>query len=332
MASILILGGTAWLGREIASQAVTAGHEVTCVARGESGAAPAGVHFVQADRTRSGSLDALSDQHWDHVIELAWNPTVVQTALDALADRAAHWTLISSISVYDGDIGLGANESQPLLSADPEGDYGAQKVHAETISAQALADRLLIVRPGLIVGPGDPSDRFGYWTGRFALAATDSQPVLVPPTDDAWAQFIEAADLAAFTLRAAMDARTGPVDATGLPLPLAEVLDASATAADVTARGQHGERFTADAAWLEHHGVNYWAGPRSLPLWLPADMTGFARRDTTRFVDWGGTTRSLVETVARVLDDERARGLDRERRSGLQRAEELELVGRANAS
>lgn len=326
MASILILGGTAWLGREIATQAVAAGHEVTCVARGESGDAPAGARFVQADRTQPGSLDAVSDQHWDNVIELAWNPTVVQTALDALADRASHWTLISSISVYDGDTGPGANESQALLSPDPEGDYGAQKVHAETNSAHALSDRPLIVRPGLIVGPGDPSDRFGYWPGRFALAADDGEPVLVPPTENAWAQFIEATDLAAFTLRAAVDARTGPVDATGQPLPLAEVLDASADAA-----GFSGERRTADAAWLEQNDVNYWAGPRSLPLWLPADMTGFARRDTTRFTSWGGTTRPLAESIERVLDDERTRALSRERRSGLSRHDELELLSREAA-
>lgn len=323
MANILILGGTAWLGRTIAEHAIAAGHDVTCAARGQSGEAPAGAHFVPVDRTVPGALDPLAEQRWDHVVELAWDPTVVRAGLDALADRAAHWTLVSSISVYDGDLGPGADESHPLLAPDPDGDYGAQKVHAETLSTEALGDRLLVVRPGLIVGPGDPSGRFGYWPGRFALAAADGEPVLVPPTDDAWAQVIKADDLAAFILQAATDARTGPVDATGLPVPLAEVLDAAAAAAGFT-----GERRSPTAAWLLEHDVAYWAGPRSLPLWLPTEMPGFARRDTARFQAWGGTTRPLAETVTRVLADERARGLDRERRSGLTRPQERLLIAK----
>lgn len=321
MASILILGGTAWLGRAFATLAIAAGHEVTCAARGQSGEAPPGARFIAVDRTVRGALDVLADQHWDHVVELAWDPVVVKAGLDGLAHRAAHWTLVSSISVYHGDVGPGADESHPLLAPDPDGEYGAQKVHAETISHDALGDRLLIVRPGLIVGPGDPSDRFGYWPGRFALAAADGGAVLVPPTDDAWAQAIEADDLAAFILRAATDARWGPVDATGLPVPLAEVLDAAAAAP-----GFDGERRSPGAAWLLEHDVQYWSGPRSLPLWLPADMPGFARRDTARFQSWGGSTRPITQTLARVLGDERLRGLDRERASGLSRADETALL------
>ncbi|UYN84645.1 MAG: reductase [Microcella sp.] len=321
MASILVLGGTAWLGREIATQGVAAGHDVTCVARGLSGDAAPGTRFVQADRAVPGALEKIAAREWDHVIELAWDPPVVSTTLDVLADRAAHWTLVSSISVYDGDTGPGADELQPLLAPDSDGDYGTQKSHAETLSAAALGERLLTVRPGLIVGRGDSSDRFGYWPARFALAAVDGRPVLAPPTADAWVQCIEAVDLAAFTLHAATDARTGPVDATGLPVLLAEVLDACATAA-----GFDGERRTADADWLVEHDVQYWAGPRSLPLWLPAEMTGFAQRDTARFRSWGGATRPLAETAARVLADELERGLERERRSGLTRADELALL------
>ncbi len=96
MASILILGGTAWLGREIATQAIAVGHDVTCVARGKSGDAPPGVGFVRADRTEPGALDDIAAQSWDHVIELAWNPIVVQVALDALADRVGQPQLSSA--------------------------------------------------------------------------------------------------------------------------------------------------------------------------------------------------------------------------------------------
>ena len=327
MASILILGGTAWLGRTIATLGVAAGHEVTCAARGQSGEAPPGARFVAIDRTVPGTLDALAREQWDHVVELAWDPVVVQAGLEALAERAAHWTLVSSISVYDGDAGVGADETQALVEPDPAGDYGAQKAHAEAMSAAAVRDRLLIVRPGLIVGAGDPSDRFSYWPSRFALAADIGGAVLMPPVSDmngdAWAQVIEADDLAAFILQAAMDARSGPVDATGLPVPLAEVLDTAATAA-----GFDGARHSPGAAWLLEHDVQYWAGPRSLPLWLPPEMPGFARRDTGRFEAWKGTTRPLTETIARALADERARGVDRERHAGLTRAEERALLAK----
>ena len=164
MTNVLILGGTAWLGALIAREWRDAGAAVTCLARGSSGSAPEGVDFVRADRTDPRRLRPESPPRmWDEVVELAWDPVARRRALAALADRARHWTLVSSVSVYADGEEIGADESARLLEPDDPSDYGKAKVAAERASAAALGDRLLIVRPGLIVGPGDRSDRFGYW-------------------------------------------------------------------------------------------------------------------------------------------------------------------------
>ena len=319
MTNVLILGGTAWLGALIAREWRDAGAAVTCLARGSSGSAPEGVNFVRADRTDADGYAGVAAADWDEVVELAWDPALVGGGLAALADRARHWTLVSSVSVYADGEEIGADESARLLEPDDPSDYGKAKVAAEVASAAAVGDRLLVVRPGLIVGPGDRSDRFGYWPARFALAGDER--VLLPPLDEAWAQVIDVADLAAFVRRAGAAGATGAVDAVGEPTGLRELLTHAADAAGFT-----GERVEASAAALLDAGVAYWAGPRSLPLWLPADRPGFARRSHAAYDRLGGQLRPLGDTIARTLGDERARGLDRERRSGLTRAEELEVL------
>ncbi|HEX5858689.1 MAG TPA: reductase [Microbacterium sp.] len=325
MTSVLILGGTAWLGALIAREWRDAGAAVTCLARGASGSAPDGVAFVPADRLEPGGYDRVAATDWDEVVELAWHPDLVRGALSALAGRAGHWTLVSSVSVYARGDEIGADESARLLEPDDPADYGKAKVAAERASGEALGDRLLVVRPGLIVGPGDRSDRFGYWPARFARAGDER--VLVPPLEGAWAQVIDVADLATFVRRAGDARETGAVDAVGEPVPLRDLLAQAADAAAFT-----GERIEASAADLVDAGVAHWAGPRSLPLWLPADRPGFARRSHAAYDRMGGALRPLSETLERTLGDERARGLDRERRSGLTRAEELEVLERLSSA
>ncbi|MFZ3453431.1 NAD-dependent epimerase/dehydratase family protein [Arthrobacter sp. 7Tela_A1] len=320
MRRVLILGGTAWLGREIARQLLDRGDAVTCLARGSSGTPPAGADFIAADRLLPDGYAEVEGQPWDEVIELAYETTLVAGALRALGPTAAHWTLISSVSVYADDSVPGADESAALVESFGAEDYAQAKAAAERLSSQDLGDRLLIIRPGLLAGAGDTSDRFGYWPARFALAG--SGPVLVPGLDELPVQVLEASDLASWLAVAGVRGLTGVFNATGDSHPLREVLE---LAADVA--GFSGEMISAPEAWLLDRNVRYWSGPRSLPLWLPAADAGFALRSNTAFHAEGGEPAQLSHTLERVLQDERERGLDRPRRSGLSRTEELDLLG-----
>jgi nucleoside-diphosphate-sugar epimerase len=313
---ILVLGGTGWLGREIAAAAIRAGHSVTCLARGDSGDIPSGAMLERSDRSKPGAYDGVAGTDWDDVIEISWENSFVLGALDALAGRAAHWTLVSTISVYASNSAAGANETAELVETSDLSDYGQAKVAAERASAAALGDRLLIARPGLIAGTGDRSDRFGYWVARLAASDDDA---LIPVRDGRWVQVIDVRDLARWISRAG--AITGTVNAVGNQHSLRETLDRAAHAAGFT-----GEFVEANDDWLLANDVNYWAGPRSLPLWLPLEDAAMAQRSNDAFLAAGGILRDLDFTLTDTLTDERMRGLDRPRRSGLTRADETVLL------
>lgn len=316
MRRVLVLGGTAWLGREIARAAIADGDEVVCLARGDSGPVPPGARLVRADRTRPDAYDDLAGD-WDEVVEIAYVPGMVAAALDALADRTAHWTLVSTVSVYARDDAPEADEAAALVEPADLTSYPEAKVAAERATAARLGGRLLVARPGLIVGPGDPTDRFGYWPARLHRGGR----VLVPAAAGRAVQVVDVADLARWIVDAGRARVTGAVNAVGGSVALDAFL-----AQVARATGFDGELVPAGDAWLVDHDVRYWAGPRSLPLWLPADATGFARRSSAAFTAAGGRSRPLAETIARVLADEVARGTTRERRSGLDAREEATLL------
>lgn len=318
MTRVLVLGGTGWLSGLVAQRWLDAGAHVTCLSRG--GVAPFGAEHVLADRSEPDALDAVAHQEWDEVVDVSSAPQQVEAAVAALGANAAHWSYVSSVSVYAGNEEVGAGESAPLaepLRADEDYDYSRAKSAAES-AVRALGDRAAIVRPGLIVGPGDPTDRFGYWPARFRCAVDG--PVLVPEAD-VRVQVIDVADLAAFLVDCGRRRWAGAVNAIGRSVALREVLALVRELA-----GHTGPIVPATPEWLLGHDVAYWAGPRSLPLWVPADMPGFAARDGSAYLAAGGTIRPLAETIVRVLADEVERGLDRERRAGLSRAEELALI------
>ncbi|GAA2969894.1 NAD-dependent epimerase/dehydratase family protein [Glutamicibacter bergerei] len=325
MTRTLILGGTAWLGRELAEQLVAKGKDVTVLARGVSGTAPQGATFVASDRRLPGAYDQVKNVDWDEVIELSYARDLVEGALEALSNRTKHWTLVSSVSVYEGNDEPGASEDAKLVAPTDLDDYAHAKVVAEQITQLAVGDRLLIARPGLIAGPGDTSDRFSYWVSRFALAANGN--VLVPQTEGRYVQFIDVRDLAAWVLDAGFRGLTGTYNVVGSERNFSDVLLSAAKVAGYT-----GEFIAADDVWLKEQDVNYWAGPHSLPLWLPLDDAAFAQRSGERFKAAGGSERSLEQTLEDVLTDERARGLDRVRRSGLSRTEELVLLQKISES
>lgn len=330
MADLLILGGTAWFGRTLAERAVAGGHAVTCLARGSNGVpGPEGARLIRADRTRPGAYRDLTDRDWDLVVEITWQPTMVADAVSLLAQRAANWVLISSCSVYARHDVPDADESADVLDpvlgdAVSVDDYGGAKVACEQITARGTDGRAVLMRAGLIGGDGDGSGRSGYWPGRCALA--DGGPVLIPERGLASVQIIDVRDLADFALAAGLGGFSGPVNAVGERADLSATLRWSGDAA-VAAGYRTPEWVAASDDWLADHGINPWAGPRSLPLWLPGeDHAGFAERSDRRALDWGLRRRPLAQTLASALDYEVREGLGRDRRAGLTRAEELELL------
>lgn len=324
MTDVLVLGGTGWLSGRIAEKWADAGASVTCLARGGRDA-PYGTTLVVGDRDEPDAYAAVAGRDWDEVVDISSDPLHVDAALEALAPRTRHWTYISTVSVYASNDEPAADESAELLAPagpDAEEDYGRAKVRAEASVRSTVGHRAAVVRPGLIVGPGDPTDRFGYWVGRFALA--EEGDVLVPDASGRGAQVIDIDDLAAFVQSIGQERWTGVVNAVGDPVPLGEVLSLAQEIA-----GHTGAIVAATDEWLEERGVAFWSGPRSLPLWLPRDMPGFWTRSNAVYRLLGGRVRPLRETLQRVLADERARGLDRDRRAGLYRPDELALLDEA---
>ena len=315
---ILVLGGTQFLSRAVAADAVSRGHDVTCAARGESGQVPNGARHQYLDRSAPDWSGIEGD--WDAVVDVARTPGWVAAALDHLAD--AHWTFVSTISVYaDHTTPGGTPDTLPLLSPitdDVEQDtaekYGANKVACEQ-HVQARARESLIVRPGLIVGPGDPSGRFSYWPERLA----EGGEVLAPESPDRDTQAIDVRDLAAWIVTCAEKRLTGVYDATGRVQRLGDLVEEVSAAV-----GGGATVVWAPADFLLERAVSYWAGPRSLPLWLPEDARGMTSHDVSAAFDAGLTTRPVGETAVDTLAWLRA--TPDAPRTGLSRAEEQDLL------
>jgi 2'-hydroxyisoflavone reductase len=274
----LVLGGTAWVGGEVARAALAAGHEVTCLARG-SAPFPAGVTEVRHDR----SLPLPDLGRFDVVVDVTSDPAHIATSIDT-----ARYVLVSTGNVYASHRETGDDEAAPLLMAGggPGDDYGFANVRCETAVAQAYPDHLL-ARSGLIAGPGDRTGRTTYWPWRFSRSAE----VLVPADGEQPTQVLDVRDLARWLVTA--DA-VGAVDAVGPVTTLADHLEAARSAV-----GHTGALIEADPVWLRENEVEAWAGPRSLPLWLDdPDWWGFAARSGEKARAHGLITRPLGQTLA----------------------------------
>lgn len=286
------------------------------MARGESGAIPDGAHLIRADRSDPSVYERLSGD-WDEVVELSYQPQFTRPALESLCERAAHWTLVSTVSVYADNDQPFADETARLVEPRDLSQYPDAKVTAEREAAARLKERLLIARPGLIVGSGDPTDRFGYWSARLAQGGR----VLVPTMQDRFVQVISVSDLAQWIAGSAQAGRSGVINAVGPSYPMEDFFRQVALST-----GFSGELIEVDDQTLHAQDVNYWAGPRSLPLWLPLEDRGFARRDGTAFCNSGGSSQPLLDTLDQVLADEQHRGVDRPRAAGITRTEEAEVL------
>jgi nucleoside-diphosphate-sugar epimerase len=324
---ILVLGGTVFLSRTIVEHALGRGHDVTCAARG-SMPQPTGARFVRANRDTDDGLAPLVEERFDAVIDVARHPSHVRRALRALGENCPHWTFVSTVSVYADDAtprqrADTAQRRDPLPDDADETDpdnYGAAKVTCEDLVAAAGGEKAFTVRAGLIGGPRDPNNRFGYWPLRLSRGGE----VLAPGTPDDLVQFIDVADLAAWIVTAAEQRIVGTYDGVAPPMLRGEFLSRIAEAIGVPAQltwvGQD---------FLLAREVNPWSGPRSLPMWLPLpEYAGLMAHDVSTALAAGLTIRDLGESARTTLSWER----DREARgaqapvAGLTQDEEVALL------
>ena len=295
---LLVLGGSRFLSEAVAVEALARGHGVTCAARGESGPVPDGARFVRWDRG-DPVPDELAATSYDAVVDVARKPSWVRSAVTAFP--RAHWVFVSTVNVYADDATPGGRPGTlPLhepqhedvdLAVDPEA-YGPMKVACEEV-VRAGAATWTVVRPGLIVGPGDPSGRFTYWPVRLA----EGGETLAGGRPEDRTQVIDVRDLAAW-LVACAEARTGgDFDGVG------EVLAQGDLLTEVARGVGAGPAFT----WvpddvLADQGVEPWMGPESLPLWLPRpEYDGTGTHDPAPSLAAGLALRPVADTARDTL-------------------------------
>jgi 2'-hydroxyisoflavone reductase len=296
---LLVLGGTVFLSRAVAADAVARGHDVTCAARGASGSVPDGARLVAADRTQP--LPDLGE--FDAVVDVARQPSWVRSAVAAYPE--AHWVFVSTVNVYADDATPGGTPaSLPLVEAieddvdlkeHPEA-YGPMKVTCERI-VQEGAGSAMVMRPGLIVGPGDPTGRFSYWPRRLAAGGE----VLAPGTPADAMQVADVRDLAEWAVTACERRTTGVYDGVGRSMPMSELLAQCAQGVDQGVDAELTWTWV-DQEFLDAQGVEPWMGPDAIPLWLPRpEYDGLGAHDVQPSLDAGLRLRPLAETTRDTL-------------------------------
>jgi nucleoside-diphosphate-sugar epimerase len=287
---LLLLGGPRFVGRAVIEAAVARGHTLTLFNRGLTNPDL----YPELERLRGdrdGGLDALGDREWDAVIDTCgYFPRIVRMSARGLQDRVGRYAFVSSISVY-ADVSEGVDEDSPLGTVDDETTedlgaeherYGPLKALCEREVQEALGERAFIVRPGLLVGPHDPTGRFTYWPHRLARGGE----MLAPGPPERLVQFIDVRDLSEWLVRMVEADSSGVFNVTGAGASWGDLLDG----ADVT--------WVSDA-FLVDQGVGEWM---ELPLWIsdPA-WAGMHRADVSRALAAGLSFRPLSLTVEDTL-------------------------------
>jgi 2'-hydroxyisoflavone reductase len=323
--NILILGGTKFLGRHLVEESIARGHEVTIFTRGKTNAEL----FPEIERLvgdRDGDLSSLIGRNWDAVIDTSgYVPRVIGQSTAILASACSVYTFVSSISVYKDFSTPGLTEEAELLTMDDESveeitgaTYGALKALCEEEVKKTFPDRHLIIRPGLIVGPHDPTDRFTYWPSRIG----DGGEVLAPDHPNHPVQFIDVRDLASFIIQQLENKSIGTYHVTGANKEL--------TMGEVLTQCQKELNPNTTFTWvtkdfLDEQNVKYWT---DLPLYIPygVEMDGFSSVNIEKAMGAGLTFRPLLETIIDTFEWSQTRDQDYSMQAGISREKELELL------
>lgn len=278
---LLILGGTKFLGRHTAEQALARGHEVTLFTRGQTNPElfPSAEHLTG---DRDGGLDALESGDWDAVADMTgYVPRVVRASTELLRERVGRYLFVSSVSVYASLAEPVSEDSRLGELEDPQTEevmenYGPLKAACEAVVQEVYGERATIVRPGLIVGPWDPTNRFTYWPSRLARGGE----ILAPAPPERHTQWIDVRDLASWMLDLLERNEPGIFNATNEGVPWGELLAG-------------GEVTWVTDDFLREQEVGQWM---ELPLWIP-DEPGITATDVSRAVAAGLRFRPVPETV-----------------------------------
>ena len=323
---LLILGGTVFLGRALVETAIARGHRLTLFNRGQSNPGL----FPQLEKLvgeRDSGLEALGGRHWDAVIDTCgYLPRLVRQSARRLAPAVDHYTFISSISVYADFSQPGMDEGAPLGRLEDESiekvtgeTYGPLKALCEQAAEQEMPGRVLVVRPGLIVGPHDPTDRFTYWPQRVMQGGE----VLAPGRPARGIKFIDVYDLAEWLLDKVESGATGTFNADGpqSPLRMEQLLDACRAAS-----GSQATFTWVSEEFLRERQVGEWI---EMPLWVPESdpqYAGFFAVSSQKAIQLGLKFRLLIDTVRATLDWAAIRPAEYNWRAGITFSREAELL------
>ena len=292
---ILVIGGTRFVGRHFVDAALANGHEITLFNRGQSNAdLYPNVENLVGDRTVAEDLAVFDGRKWDVVVDTCgYVPRIVRMSAEKLANAVDRYLFISTISVYEPMPQPNMDEDAPLQTLeDPTVEeitgetYGGLKVLCEQVVDEVFPGRALQVRPGMIIGPHDPTDRYTYW----AVRATQGGEILVPGTPERPVQMIDGRDLGELMVRMIEQGTTGYFNATG-PDQLLTWREWMRNLAEA-AGSQPSFTYISDE-WLGEQGVN----GGELPFWVPEEYANLFAVSVKRAVDVGLTFRPPLDTA-----------------------------------